>query len=276
MRSWTRPSLPSARSSRGASVATRPPVPDVVIGGAPRSGTTFLAQALQRHPGIFLAQPIAPEPKVCLRDHPDGDAGLLADYARFFAAAPAGTQRVEKTTNYLENDAARPRLARVLPDARFLFILREPVARAYSNWKWSTKNGLETLPFERAVALEGQRPNPLGPEREAARPFDYMLRGRYGSFARAWYEQFGRSRVHFVLFEDAVRDPEGFFARLQAWLGVAVLPWSALRIGRVNATADDMAGLEPALAARLRAAIRPEVDDFAGLTGLDLSPWALD
>jgi hypothetical protein len=257
-------------------MAPRPPVPDVVIGGAPRSGTTFLALVLLRHPGIFVAQPIAPEPKVCLRDHRDGDAGLLADYAHFFAAAPAAALRVEKTTNYLENEAARPRLARVLPEARFLFILREPLARAFSNWKWSTRNGLETLPFAEAVALEGQRPNPLGPEREAARPFDYMLRGRYGSFARAWYDQFGPARVHFVLFEDALRDPEAFIADLQRWLGVEVLPWSALRTGRVNATDDDVAGLDPALAARLRAAIRPEVDAFAQLTGLDLSPWALD
>jgi hypothetical protein len=254
-------------------VSARPALPDVVIGGAPRSGTTFLAELLGKHPGVFLARPVAPEPKVCLREHPDGMAGYLAGYARYFGPAPDGSLRVEKTTNYFETDAARERLARVLPETRFLFILREPVARAYSNWKWSTKNGLETLPFEQAVALEGQRPNPLGPEREAVRPFDYMLRGRYGSFATAWYASFGRNRIHFCLFEDAVRDPAGFILALQRWLGVAPLPWAALETGRVNATSDDVAGLDPALAARLRAEIRPEVEAFARLSGLDLAAW---
>lgn len=257
-------------------MAARAPVPDVVIGGAPRSGTTFLAELLSKHPGVFMARPIAPEPKVCLRPHPRGDAGMLADYAGFFAAAPAGTLRVEKTTNYLENDAARARLASILPEARMLFILREPVARAYSNWKWSTKNGLETLPFEQAVALEGQRANPLGPEREAARPFDYMLRGRYGTFAAQWQALFGAGRIRFFLFEHAMHDPEAFVAELQDWMGLDPLPWSALETGKINATESDMDDLDPALAARLRDQIRPEVDQFARLTGLDTRVWIKD
>jgi hypothetical protein len=197
----------------------------------------------------------------------------LADYARYFAAAPVWTLRTEKTTNYLENDAARERLARILPETRFLFILREPVARAWSNWKWSTRNGFETLPFEEAVALEGRRPNPLGPEREAVRPFDYMLRGRYGSFAAAWYALLGRQRVQFVLFEDAVRDPASFALGLQRSLGLEPLPWSVLETGRVNASDDKPTGLDPALETRLRTAIRPEVEAFARLSGLDLRAW---
>lgn len=272
MRSWTRLWLRSAPSS-APEMSGRAALPDVVIGGAPRSGTTFLAEILGKHPGIFLARPIAPEPKVCLRAHPDGNAGYRAEYARFFAAAPDGCLRVEKTTNYFENTAARDRLADLLTEARFVFILREPVARAYSNWKWSTKNGLETLPFAEAVALEGKRPNPLGPEREAARPFDYMLRGRYGSFAAAWFARFGRDRIHFCLFEDVIRDPAGFTAALQRWLGVEVLPWQMLETGRVNATVDDAEGLDPVLAARLRAAIEPEVAELVRLSGLDISVW---
>ena len=257
-------------------MSVRLPVPDVVIGGAPRSGTTFLTEILGKHPDVFLAKPIAPEPKVCLAENSRGDRGYLADYAKFFENAPAGTLRIEKTTNYFENDEARHRLSRVLPHARFLFILREPVARAYSNWKWSTKNGLETLPFAEAVALEGQRPNPLGPGRAAARPFDYMLRGRYGTFAEGWYSLLGRDRVHFVLFEDAVRDPQTFVQDLQSWLKINPLPWSGLRAEPVNASFGETAGLDPALEARLRAEIRPEVEKFGKLSGMDLTAWGLN
>ena len=251
----------------------RAALPDVVIGGAPRSGTTFVAELLAKHPGVYPARPIIPEPKVCLRPHTQGDAGFVSEYARIFADAPVGAVRVEKTSNYLENTAARERLARVLPATRFIFMLREPVARAYSNWKWSTRNGLETLPFAEAVALEGRRPDPFGPEREAVRPFDYMLRGRYG--AADWYASFGRDRIRFFLFEEAMRDPASFVRALQEWIEIELLPWSYLKTGRVNATAPDPGGLDPALAERLRAEIRPEIEAFAALTGHDLSAWTV-
>jgi hypothetical protein len=255
-------------------MSRRLPLPDVVIGGAPRSGTTFLAELFGKHPRVFLARPIAPEPKVCLGEHPDGEAGYLAEYARFFKDASEGLVRIEKTTNYFENDAARERLARVLPEARFLFILREPVARAYSNWKWSRMNGLERLSFSEAIALEGQRPNPFGKERESARPFDYMSRGRYGTLAAAWYQTFGRDRIHFVLFEDHVRDPETEVQSLQNWLGVEAVPWRNLQVGKVNATPEDASGLDPDIEARLRSQIRPEVEKFRQLSGIDLRSWS--
>jgi hypothetical protein len=256
-------------------VRPRVALPDVVIGGAPRCGTTFVAELLAKHPGAFIARPIIPEPKVCLRPHPRGDDGYVEEYTRIFADAPGGAMRVEKTSNYFENTAALERLARVLPATRFVFMLREPVARAYSNWKWSTKNGLETLSFADAVAVEGQRPNPLGPEREAARPFDYMLRGRYGRFAAAWYALIPPERIRFFLFEDAMRDPESFAHDLQAWMGLDPLPWSQLLTGRVNATDSDTVGLDSALARRLRAEIRPEIDAFASMTGHDISAWTV-
>jgi Sulfotransferase family len=254
-------------------MSRRLPLPDVVIGGAPRSGTTFLTEVLGKHPSVFLARPIAPEPKVCLREHPDGEAGFLAEYAHFFKDASEQLVRIEKTTNYFENDAARERLARVLPDARFLFILREPVSRAYSNWKWSCLNGLERLAFSEAIALEGQRPNPFGKERESARPFDYMSRGHYGTLAAAWYGAFGRDRIHFVLFEDYVRDPEAAVLSLQNWIGIEPMPWRDLRVGKVNATPEDVSGLDPEIEAQLRSQIRPEIEKFKQLSGIDLTAW---
>ena len=53
-------------------------------------------------------------------------------------------------------DMGRPSLllAQLLPQARFAFILREPVARAFSNWSRTRSQGLETLPFETAVELD--------------------------------------------------------------------------------------------------------------------------
>jgi hypothetical protein len=259
---------------KGERVRAGSEVPDVVIGGAPRSGTTFLCQVLDKHPQIFVAKPFIPEPKVCMTLPPAGDVGLLANYASLFAAAPPDAVLVEKTSYYFENAAARERLVRLLPKARFVFLLREPVTRAYSNWSRTRVQGLETLPFEEVIELdECSRPIPLPPELAYARPFDYLTRGRYGTFAKAWIEAVGRCRVFFDLFETAVTAPESFVERLQNFVGVEPLPWSRLSTGRINAGQDDVTALDPTLAARLRRRFLPEVEQVARLTGLDVTPW---
>src|ERR1700736_5930794 len=148
-------------------------LPTFIIGGAPRSGTTFLAQALDLHPDVAIARPVIPEPKVFFG--PPRDQGwYYRRYQELFGAAAGKRARGEKTSNYLESEIACARIATFLPHVRMLFILREPVARAYSNYLWTKKNGLETLSFEEAVELEGKRPSPLPPEKSHARPYDYL------------------------------------------------------------------------------------------------------
>jgi hypothetical protein len=245
----------------------------VIIGGAPRSGTTFLCELLAKHPGVFVARPFIPEPKVLMTPHPDGDAGLLQRYAGFFAAAPPGAVRVEKTSYMLENDEARGRLARLLPDVKLVFILREPVSRAYSNWLWSRKNGLETLSFRDAIAAEGRRPSPLPPDREYARPFDYMARARYAQMAQAWIDAIGRERIAFYIFEDAIAQPEPFVAALQDFVGVERLSWDRLATGVVNANDPVPDRLDAATMGELRRRIAGEMRRFADITGLDVGIW---
>jgi hypothetical protein len=245
----------------------------VVIGGAPRSGTTFLCELLAKHPQTYVARPFIPEPKVCLVSHQADDAELLGRYAGYFEAAREGCVKVEKTSNYFENDLARDTLTRLLPQAKFIFILREPVARAYSNWLWSRKNGLENMRFDEAIALEGRRASPLPPDRLHARPFDYMSRGRYGTLAEAWIDAVGRERIGFWLFECAIADPEQFVAELQDFIGVERRPWHELQTGRINATGEDASGLDRYIELRLREQIAPEVHRFAKATGLNVRAW---
>lgn len=253
--------------------AARPNVPDVVIGGAPRSGTTFLCELLAKHPQVFVARPFIPEPKVLMTPHPAGDAGLLSRYETYFGGAPASSLRVEKTSYYLENAEARERFARLLPEARIIFILREPVQRAYSNWLWSTRNGLESLPFREAVSGGRERANPLPPERSYARPFDYLTRGLYGTHAEAWIRAIGRERIAFYLIEDAIAEPEHFVADLQSFVGVEPLAWQELATGIVNANDLRLGDLDAAFAAELRAQFAPEMRRLVELTGLSLARW---
>jgi len=255
--------------------AERPLLPDFLIGGAPRSGTTFLCHALDRHPGIYLAKPYIPEPKVFI-----GPAQSAEKYRQRYAAmfAPAQGQRVlgEKSTYYLENEEACARIRAHLPGVKVLFLVREPVARAYSNYLWSRKNGLETLSFEEAIERGPNRPSPLPPDKSYARPFDYLERGDYGRFAERWFAALGRERVAFFLYEDIDRQPEQLLEEIQRFLGVEPLPFSVLDPGVVNSAGDQGPPLSLSTEIRLRERMAPLVRHFAAVTGLDVTVWRYD
>jgi LPS sulfotransferase NodH len=248
-------------------------LPTFIIGGAPRSGTTLLCHLLERHPDVFIMRPYIPEPKVLVTPNPDGREEYLRRYAA--GLADAGNQRAigEKTSYYLENEHVPGRISEVFDSVRLLFIVREPVQRAYSNYLWSRQNGIETLSFAEAVAREGSRANPLGEAREYARPFDYLTRGRYATFAERYYTRFGRDDVKFVLYEDLERRPEGIMDEVQAFIGVERRPMDAQALGRINAVRPDGPALDHALEQSLREQMADEVGRFAAVTGLDVTPW---
>jgi hypothetical protein len=246
--------------------------PTFLIGGAPRSGTNFLCHALDRHPDVYIAKPYIPEPKVFMG--PEQPGVVYAErYAELFAPAGDRPALGEKTSYYLENERACRLIARHLPSVRMIFVLREPVARAYSNYLWTRKNGLETQSFAAAVALEGTRPSPLAPERAYARPYDYLRRGRYDVFAERWLAALGRERVRFLLYEHLVRDPEPVLAEVQAFIRVRPVPLGAANLGRINAARETGDPLDETLERVLRARMVPVVRRFAVVTGLDVSAW---
>lgn len=247
-------------------------LPTFIIGGAPRSGTTYLAECLARHPDVFMARPFVPEPKVFMGPRQPLDV-YHERYRQLFAAAGGRPERGEKTSYYLESAEARGLIRQVVPDARLLFIVREPVARAYSNYLKTTKGGLETLSFAEAIAMEGQRPSPLPPGKDYARPFDYLARGDYAALARPYLETFPPQQLRFFLYEDIARRPAEFWKGIQQFLGIAEVPFEQLDVGVVNSAKEMGPPLEPKLEGALRERMAPHVRSFGNLTGLDLEPW---
>jgi Sulfotransferase domain len=225
-------------------------LPDFVIGGAPRCGTTWLYHLLARHPGIYMAAPPRPEPKFFLVD--ETYARGLDWYSRtWFAAAPPAAICGEKSTNYLESAAAARRMARHLPDVRMVFILREPVQRAWSNYLWSRMNGMESETFERALELEAVREREVAPQRRFSRPHAYFSRGLYAELLQPWLELFPRDRILCLRCEDIAAGPHALAERLQRFLGVQARPRDADGLGVINA-AEAQDGEQPATATRER------------------------
>ena len=97
-------------------------VPDIIIGGGPSSGTTFLCSLLSKHPD----PPFIPEPKVCMISHPAGDPGYLERYAVLFADAP-GSRRQATTLRTSRRASAVSACCR-RPNLSSFFASRSPAA----------------------------------------------------------------------------------------------------------------------------------------------------
>src|SRR5258706_6328567 len=201
-------------------------LPDFLIGGAPRAGTTWLYRLLDRHPGVYMARPATPEPKF----FPVG--GLYQKgvdfYSRtWFADVGGGRLAGEKSTDYPVSAVAAARIARDLPSVKLVFVLRNPVDRAYSNYLWSRMNGLEVETFETALALEEQRERELPDRLRFTRPFSYFSRGLYADLLQPYLDRFPSDQRLILKFEDLVAAPERLATRLHGFLGVAERPADA-------------------------------------------------
>jgi hypothetical protein len=245
-------------------------LPDFIIGGAPRSGTTWLYELLARHPQVHMAQPVKPEPKFFLLDDLY-DRGL-AYYSRWFANAEPGQVVGEKSTNYLESATAAKRIHDSLPHVRLVFILRNPVERAYNNYMWTRMNGLETADFETALRLESARERELAPSLRYARPFSYFSRGLYADLLEPWLDLFPRHQLHIIRFEDIREDPAGLAVSLERFLGIHERAADAVAAAAetVNAAEGEETPMPENTRRRLAAAYEEPNRRLAALLGTDL------
>ncbi len=228
---------------------TRQRLPDFVIAGAPRCGTTWQYHALERHPQIWLAKPVRPEPKFFLVDE-EYDQGLDYYAHRWFSNVPEGVMAGEKSTNYMESPLAAERLAQTLPTAKLVFLLREPVSRAFSHFRFTRMNGLEDLDFAEALELEESREEAIETQWRYARPFSYFSKGLYADNLEAWFNLFPRENILIKKYEDIEERPGPLLIEIHRFLGVEPRPNDAGGLGIVNAA--DLVDADPSVLASLR------------------------
>ena len=234
----------------------------LVIGGQ-RCGTTYLHHLLERHPDVAMARPAQPEPKVFLSEELTARGREWYD-ATYFAHATSESAWGEKSTSYLECPAAAPRAAQVLGEVSVLAVLRDPVARAVSNWRFSVDNGRESRPLVEALraALEGQ--DPWDGTGAATSPFDYLRRGRYAELLEPWRRCFA-GRLHLLGFDEVVSGE----AASDVYAAVGVDPHRAPPMSPqpVNESRSLDADLPTALERELRAYFLPHDQALRSLWG---------
>lgn len=236
------------------------PLPDFLIAGIPKAGTTALHAALVRHPGLYLSK--VKEPKFFLTDGPPPATGgpgdvqtyqehvwRRADYEALFAPAPQHALRGEATPFYLYDLAAHDRIKRLLPNAKLILLLRDPVDRAHSNWTHLWNAGLEPeADFLTACRAES--------DRIAAgwAPFwHYLELGKYGRQVRHLFEMFPREQVLLLRYRELKDAPAATLDRVCDFLGVPTGVLAAIPKENVNRHVVEDNPLNRVLRALLRA-----------------------
>lgn len=267
-------------------------LPDFIIIGAAKSGTTSLYGGLAEHPFVVP----------CLTDEGHFDNTKEVHYFDYnyhygedwyrshFPLAQAQREFArehgrpfitgEASPSYISHLWAPGRTRQLLPNVKLIAIFRNPVDRAYSQFKMTWREGEEDLvSFEEATRREEER---LAPElaRMSADPYykswpygcwSYLSRSRYAEQVERWLAVFGREQFLFLKAEDLFEAPEQTLDTVHEFLGLP--PHRSERAPRLNTSSyETMPG---DTRAQLTEYFRPHNERLYELVGIDFA-WEHD
>ena len=181
-------------------------LPNFLIIGAPKAGTTSLYDYLREHPEIFM--PDLKEPRFFgyegRGDRSNFPIQSLGEYTALFDPVTGQKAIGEATPHYLIYPGAAARIKALLPEARLIASLRNPVDRAYSIYQMNLRNrGVNVgVPFREAMKT------------------DHNLRETYHNMLARYFALFPAERMRVILLEDLEADPRATVQALFGFLGV--------------------------------------------------------
>ena len=175
-------------------------LPNLFIGGVQKSGTTYLHNLLKEHPDVF--SPKYPQEIHFFAFEYDYQKNIKK-YQNKFRSWQGEKIIFQTSPYYLYLPAVPERIANIIPDAKFIFILRNPIDRAYSHYWHSVKYAYEKLSFVEAIRLE---PSRIATNFHYNRKYSYLNRGKYPEQIERFYHQFGRENILIIFFNELTKD----------------------------------------------------------------------
>jgi hypothetical protein len=206
--------------------ATEATLPDFVVVGAPKCGTTSLYHYLAQHPEVFLPRQKELHyfsfEELEHNSRGPGDEHVLRsacrsldEYQGFYSDVGEARTVGEVTPSYLYYYQAAERMRDTLGEARIVVALRDPIEKAFSQYMHLVRDNREPLSFAEGLAAEEQR------TRDGwAALWRYAGSSLYAPGLRRYREVFGPERVKVILSEDLRRDPGATLAELFTFLGI--------------------------------------------------------
>ena len=257
-------------------------LPNFIILGAAKAGTTALYHYLRQHPEVGMSR-IKETNYLALKGHPldfrgPGDADYIkrftvtteSGYFDQFADCRGKKAIGEASPLYLYSHDAPAEIKATVPAARLIAILRNPVERAYSAFLHLVRDGREpTRDFAEALRRE--------PERIADRwehIWHYVAMGRYADHLDRFRSAFPANQLRVYLYEDFQRDPAATIRDIFRFLEVdETFCCDHSTKHNVGLPPEQRPQLSPEARDHIRSALRADTERLAHTLGRDLSAW---
>ena len=200
-------------------------LPNFLIIGSAKGGTSSLHYYLRQHPQIFmpdLKEPrfFALEGEILTFQNPDSAINYnsittLREYESLFANVTNELGIGEASPLYLYSEKAARRIKHYVPDAKLMVILRNPVDRAFSCYTHLLREGYETLSFEAALKAESERR-----QNNWAHLWHYREAGYYYRQLKPYFELFNPEQIKIYLFDEFKQDNHAVLTDIYDFLGV--------------------------------------------------------
>jgi hypothetical protein len=200
-------------------------LPNFLVLGAAKAGTTSLYRYLRAHPDIYLSSIKEPRYFAFPETRPSfvgpGSKRLqiiweIEKYRQLFAGRTSEPAAGEISPQYLYCECSPGAIRKLIPEAKLIAILRDPADRAYSHFCHSRRDGRESLPdFAAALAAEDKRI-------AAGWWFNFHYRncGYYARQLKRYLKLFPREQILILLYDDMISDCPGLLRRICAFLGI--------------------------------------------------------
>jgi len=196
-------------------------LPNFFIVGAPKAGTTSLYYYLKRHPDVFMS-PIK-EPNFFAYDetvkqnlyHKEKGVGTLEEYKKLFATANGHHKAIgEASVSYLFYPSVAERIKLMVPEARIIMSLRNPIERAYSHYYMEHKLGYVSESFEDIVFKKSKHRNAHLYYQQ------YVELGLYHEQVKRYLDAFGPEQVKIFIQDDLNNKLESMVLSVFDFLGL--------------------------------------------------------
>jgi len=205
-------------------------MPDFLVIGAPKAGTTSLNHYLSQHPQIFMSPNKEPhffafEGKQPNFQGPADDRAWLntksvvnlEGYQQLFDGSSADQRCGEASTMYLYIEESCDRIHHYCPQVKLIAFLRHPIERAYSHYKHMRRDGREwETDFGQALEKEAERiANGWSPA------WHYRQVGMYCDQLQRYFDKFETGQLKVYLYDDLLQDPQGVYRSIFDFLEVS-------------------------------------------------------
>jgi hypothetical protein len=194
--------------------------PNFIIGGGVASGTSFLSATLINHPEIYLPIKERPEPNFFHYSW-KYNQGLNWWLNECFFQVQDEKAIGERSSLLLTSSKAPERIYKHFPDMKLIFCLRNPIERAWANYRFSVLEGLEPLTFLDALSSENDRIRSAVGKWQEVQPNAYVARSKYSKQLEKYISFFSKENILILKSEDLSKNTNANLRKVCDFLGVS-------------------------------------------------------